>query len=279
MDILTLTHFDTVLSDNKSMMLADLHIHSTFSDGKMTIPQLVDFYGKRGFGAIAVTDHLCEESTMIGKAARYLGRTLTPATFPLYLEIIKSENERAWDQYRMILIPGFELTKNSVSNHRSAHILGLGVSRYVPSDGDVVDLARAIRAQGAVAVAAHPVNTQIAEKQTYHLWDRRDELEKELDAWEVASGAVMFPEVLRTKLPKLATSDLHRPSQISSWKTAFECERHPGAVLDAIRNQELSFKFYSEVEPNDIRNWVHVGDLGRSVVSQRLQHLLSTETL
>jgi hypothetical protein len=279
MDIATLTQIDTDLADNKGMMFADLHIHSTFSDGKLTIPQLVDFYGKRGFGAIAVTDHLCEESTIIGKAARYLGRTLTPATFPLYLEIIRSEGERAWDQYRMILIPGFELTKNSVSNHRSAHILGLGVSKYVPSDGDVVDLARAVRAQGAVAVAAHPVNTQIAEKQTYHLWDRREELAKELDAWEVASGPVLFPEVLRTKLPKLATSDLHRPNQINSWKTVFECERHPEAILDAIRNQELDFRFYSEVEPNDIRNWIHAGDMGRRVVGQRLQHVLSSEAL
>src|SRR3954470_10646480 len=100
-----------------SMMLADLHIHSTFSDGKLTIPELVDFYGRRGFGAIAITDHLCEQSTLIGVAARYLGHTLTPATFPLYIEILKSEAERAKDQYGMIVIPGFELTKNSISNH------------------------------------------------------------------------------------------------------------------------------------------------------------------
>src|SRR6476620_10831518 len=99
------------------MILADLHMHSTFSDGKLTIPELVDLYGARGFGAIAITDHLCESSTLIGRAAHYLDRTLTPATFPLYLEILKSESLRAWDRYRMVVIPGFELTKNSVSNH------------------------------------------------------------------------------------------------------------------------------------------------------------------
>ena len=261
------------------MMLADLHIHSTFSDGKLTIPELVDFYGSRNFGAIAITDHLCEESTVIGKAARYLGRTLTPATFPLYMEILKSEGERAWDRYRMLLIPGFELTKNSVSNHRSAHILGLGISKYVPSDGDVVDLARAIRSQGGLAVAAHPVHTQKNEKQTYHLWDRRVELANELDAWEVASGPYLFDEVLRTKLPKLATSDLHRPHQINAWKTVFECELHPEALLDAIRLQNLSFRFYSEVEPDGVRNWVNVGDLGSSHTHRGLQHLLNRQAL
>ncbi len=70
------------------MFLADLHIHSTFSDGKMTIPQIVDFYGSRGFGCIAVTDHVCEDKTFLGKAASYLNLTLTPATFPLYMEIL-----------------------------------------------------------------------------------------------------------------------------------------------------------------------------------------------
>lgn len=225
-------------------MLVDLHTHSTFSDGKMTIPQLVDFYGSQGFGAIAVTDHLCEENTLIGKAARYIGHTLTRSTFPLYLEALKAEAERAWRKYRMIVLPGFELSKNSISNHRSAHILGIGVKEFVAADADVVDLARTIRSQGALAIAAHPVSTRKVEKQTYHLWDRREELATEFDAWEVASGPYLFDEVLQSRLPKVASSDLHRPSQIRSWKTVLRCERHPEAVLDAIRNQEVSFQFY-----------------------------------
>src|SRR6476619_571527 len=99
----------------RHMFLADLHIHSTFSDGKLSIPELVDFYGKRGFGAIAITDHLCETRSLIGKAAVYLEQTLTPASFPIYLEILRSEAKRAREQYGLIVIPGFELTKNSVS--------------------------------------------------------------------------------------------------------------------------------------------------------------------
>ena len=75
-------------------LFSDLHIHSTFSDGKLTIPEIVDLYGKLGFAAIAVTDHLCESATLLGKAASYLNRTLTPATFPLYREILRTEAER-----------------------------------------------------------------------------------------------------------------------------------------------------------------------------------------
>jgi hypothetical protein len=228
------------------MFLADLHMHSTFSDGKLTIPELVDLFGTRGFGAIAITDHLCEDVTAIGKAARYLERTLTEATFPLYVQILKSEAERAWERYRMIVLPGFELTQNSMSNHRSAHMLGIGISEFIRASQDPVDLARAIRAQGALAIAAHPVHTRKTEKQTYHLWDRRDELASELDAWEVASGPYIFEEVYRSGLPMVASGDLHRPEQMTSWKTVFDCEKNPEAILNAIRKQNLSFMFYRD---------------------------------
>jgi predicted metal-dependent phosphoesterase TrpH len=228
------------------MFLADFHIHSTFSDGKLSIPELVDLYGQRGFGAIAVTDHLCESYSMIGKASVILGVTLTPSSFPMYLEILKSEAARAWDQYKMVLIPGFELSKNSALNHRSAHILGLGVTEFVHADPDAIDLAKAIRAQGALAIAAHPVSTRKREKQTFHLWDRRRELAHAFDAWEVASGPYIFDEVAESGLPFIASSDLHVPRQLSSYKTVMNCERHPEAVLEAIRRQEIEVRFFSD---------------------------------
>ncbi len=52
------------------MRLTDLHIHSTYSDGKLTIPEIIDFYGKRCFDIIAITDHLCEDNTLLGKASK-----------------------------------------------------------------------------------------------------------------------------------------------------------------------------------------------------------------
>jgi predicted metal-dependent phosphoesterase TrpH len=228
------------------MFLADLHVHSKFSDGSLTIPELIDFYGERGFGAIAVTDHLCEKNTLLGIAARYLDVTLNEKSFPRYMETIEKEAQRAWRKYRMVVIPGFELTKNSLRNHRSAHILGLGVKEFVTADKDAVDLARAIRAQNALAIAAHPVATGKAEIQTLHLWNRREELKHEFDAWEVASGTQIFNEVLRSGLPMLATSDFHTPKNINGWKTKFYCERDPEAILQAIRKQDINFQFYKE---------------------------------
>jgi len=225
---------------------ADFHIHSTFSDGKLTIPELVDLYGKQGFGCIAITDHLCEKRTWLGVAAGYLDRTLTPANFPLYLEILKSEAERAWDQYRMCIIPGFELTKNSLSNHRSAHIVALGVNKFMEADADIPELIDQVNDQGALAIAAHPVSTRKMEKQTFHLWDRREELRGKFDAWEVASGPYLFDEVLHAKVPMIASSDLHHPRQMTSWKTLIDGERHPEAILEAIKRQNLTFRFHHD---------------------------------
>lgn len=239
------------------MILSDLHIHSTFSDGKLSIPELVDLYGKRGFGAIAITDHLCEQETVIGKAAAYLGQTLTRATFPIYSEILKSEAERAWRRYKMVVIPGFEITRNSLSNHRSAHILALGVTEYISASGGIVELTQKIRNCGGISVAAHPVFTRKVEKQTFHLWDHKEELRPYFDAWEVASGRHLFHEVIQAKLPMVANSDLHRPHQINSWKTLLNCHKHPEAVLEAIRLQKVEFKFYDEGIPHDFRGWVY----------------------
>lgn len=234
------------------MLICDFHIHSTFSDGKLSIPQLVDFYGSRGFGAIAITDHLCEQNTLIGKAAQIIGHTLTPATYPLYLEILRSEAERAREQYGMIVLPGFELSKNSVSNSRSAHILGIGTETWVSADHDAQRLCAEIRAGGGISVAAHPVSTRKVEKQTYYLWDRREELRSSFDAWEVASGRVLFREVLESGLPMIASSDLHRPEQIHAWKTVLHCEKHPEAIKEAIRKHEVEFRFYREEALNDV---------------------------
>lgn len=234
-----------IVDDKHKMFLADLHVHSNFSDGHLSVAELVDFYGQRGFGAIAVTDHICEQNTFLGMAARYLEKTLTPKTFALYQQELERQGQRALSEYGMVLIPGLELTKNSFLHHRSAHVLGLGIRDFIGAESAPVELARQIRAQGGVAIAAHPVPTREFEAQTYFLWNRREEYRHEFDAWEVASGKHYFDEVQEAGLPLIASSDLHHPSQIESWKTQFDCERSEKAILQAIRAQELETVYFS----------------------------------
>ncbi|MBC7712461.1 MAG: phosphotransferase [Rhizobacter sp.] len=227
-------------------MLTDLHIHSNFSDGKLSIPEIIDFYGTRGFHIIAITDHLCEEETFLGKASKVLNKTLTKNTFQQYLDLIKSEGARAMKKYGMLVIAGVELTKNSLSFHRSAHILAIGIREYISADGTIPEIISAIKKQGALAIAAHPVSTKKVEHQTYHLWDEREELKDLFDAWEVASGPHLFEEVMNSGLPLIASSDFHHEKHIRSWKTLINCEKNFESLYSAVKNQALEFTFFEE---------------------------------
>lgn len=226
------------------MFLADLHLHTKYSDGTLSIRELVDLMGRHGMGAIAITDHLCEEKTFLGKSARLLSKTLTKHTFAQYLAEIKSEAVRAWAEYRMLVIPGVEITKNSFSHKNSAHILALDIKEYIEPDLGIEDLVAEIHRQGALAIAAHPVNTGQLESQTYQLWNDRKKFAPLFDAWEAASGPHLFSEVRDSGLPIIANSDLHRPQQIESWKTAFKTEKTAQAIKQAIFQQDLEIHYY-----------------------------------
>jgi hypothetical protein len=39
-------------------LLCELHAHSTWSDGDLTLTELVDLYGMHGFDVLCVTDHV-----------------------------------------------------------------------------------------------------------------------------------------------------------------------------------------------------------------------------
>ena len=39
------------------MLLGDFHIHTTWSDGRHSLPEVVDVFGRTGHDVIAITDH------------------------------------------------------------------------------------------------------------------------------------------------------------------------------------------------------------------------------
>jgi histidinol phosphatase-like PHP family hydrolase len=39
-------------------LLCELHAHATWSDGALTVPELVDLYSHSGFDVLAITDHV-----------------------------------------------------------------------------------------------------------------------------------------------------------------------------------------------------------------------------
>jgi PHP family Zn ribbon phosphoesterase len=244
-------------------MLADMHIHSTYSDGKLTIPEIIDLFGSKGFKIIAITDHICEEKTFLGKTSNFLKKTLTRQSFPNYIKEIETEGQRAMKQYGMLVIPGLELTKNSIAFHKSAHILAVGINKFIEADGDIEDLIGKIKDQGGLAIAAHPVSTKFFEHQTYQLWDNRLELASLFDAWEVASGPFLFDEVMSSGLPIIANSDFHHPKQMSSWKTLIDCELNFNSMKQAVKNQDIQLTFFEDCQVSAVNE-----DQGFSLAAQ-----------
>ena len=103
-----------------------------------------------------------------------------------------------------------------------------------------------IRAQGAITIAAHPVSNHKLEKQTLHLLDKRELYASLFDAWEVGSGVSYYDEVEHSDLPMIASTNLHRFSQISGWKTLVDAPPDSESILEAIWKQKTALFYYKE---------------------------------
>ena len=64
------------------MLLADLHIHTTWSDGKLPMTEVVDLFGRTGHDVIAITDHVVNTDNVVGKVTHRAGLTVTADNLP-----------------------------------------------------------------------------------------------------------------------------------------------------------------------------------------------------
>lgn len=109
---------------------ADLHIHTTVSDGLMSPQQLLDHVAKMGtLSAIAITDHDRIEGSLWAYARR--------------------------ERYPFDIIPGVEVSS------AEGHILALWVTSAIPAGLSMAETAAAIHEQGGIAILAHPFFTQM----------------------------------------------------------------------------------------------------------------------
>ena len=101
-----------------------------------------------------------------------------------------------------------------------------------------------LKKQKAFTVAAHPLSNGKLEKQTLHLWNRREELAHHFDAWEVGYQKYWLQAVADSGYRMVANTDLHHFGQINGWKTVFDCEQSIEAIFSAIRMGNCEFEFY-----------------------------------
>src|SRR5215470_19042495 len=102
-------------------LLCELHAHTTWSDGGLSLPDLVELYGRAGFDVLCVTDH----THPAGDEWAHLG--VRPDRQPAYFQQVEAEAERAWSNYGLLLLPGLELTVNSKCPDSAAHAVVVGL--------------------------------------------------------------------------------------------------------------------------------------------------------
>jgi hypothetical protein len=218
--------------------LIDLHIHSSFSDGKLSVAEIVDLYGSKGYSAIAITDHLADSKTLTGFVTRKLKLSLSEQNMDYYLETLRQEKIRALEQYNMLLIPGVEITLNSWSRSQGAHIVFLNVDRFIDPNQEIESLLA--QNKNFFSIAAHPLWEKSFEFKTTYLWENRQRFEKYFDAWECATAHHFSQQVFMSGYPVLASSDFHGPAQFESWKSQVYCdELSIEALFEMIKNRQV----------------------------------------
>ena len=216
---------------SERLLLCELHAHTTWSDGHLALPELVDLYGRHRFDVLAVTDHAVRLDDPMPAA-------VDPWTWPAYVAAVRAEAERALDEFGLLVIPGLELSDNDDDPDLAAHVLAVGLESHVSIDRGIVAAAEHARAQGAALIAAHPyaADDWTPLRATRRIARERNVFRELVHRYELFNRDEVFGWVAREQLPAVATGDVHRAVHISSWKTLLPCEKDEAAVVDYLRS-------------------------------------------
>jgi 3',5'-nucleoside bisphosphate phosphatase len=234
-------------------LLCDFHVHTRWSDGRLSLREVVDLYGRtRKFDAIAITDHILMKRDLLARAGRLasLGMrqfSVTEDRFDAYLAEIASEAERARQLYDLLVIPGAEITQNHIRSKNNSHIVALNIKEFISADQPAEAILRAIRKQGGVSIACHPHHrtTRRLEIGTCYLWEHRKRLVDLVDVWEAANRDDLFSVTSLKHYPYVASSDFHKPKHLYSWKTLLRCEKKWETMASALRaNVDVALTLY-----------------------------------
>lgn len=178
---------------------ADLHMHTTASDGIAPACAMLDEVARRGdLDVIAITDHdVLDASLWACEQQKY---------------------------YDFEIVPGVEVTS------ADGHVLGLWVTRPIPKQMSLAETAAAIHEQGGIAVLAHPFEPMIAPHTLWRYFRRPEVLmESAIDAVEIVNAGAFTPGhnwvaqrvFKRVPIPVVGNSDAHMPASIGTGLTHF----------------------------------------------------------
>jgi hypothetical protein len=214
----------------KALLLAELHEHTDWSDGTLSLRALVDLYGSHGFDVLCVTDHTCRSDE--GNRP-----SIGVHNWRAYLDSIEDEAARARERYGMVVIPGLELTDDHPDPLRSAHALAVGLRRFVSVEPGLRYAVDEARRAGAAIIAAHPHAPGENRRGTCRWWHERDAPRIRADRYELFNRTDVFGWIADAGLPGVASGDFHRPEHLNTWKTLLRCEHEEAAVVRCLRSE------------------------------------------
>ena len=230
-------------------LLCELHAHTRWSDGALSVPELVDLYGRNGFDVLCVTDHVNRtDDPWLPADGPTLG--ITRGNHSDYLAELGAQAERARREYDLMLVPGMELTYNDRDPYLAAHAVAIGCRAFVGVD-DGIDVALAhARGEGAALVAAHPYRARragVSSRLTLR-WSRDwRHLRTLVDRWELFNRHDLYGWTAERGLPSVAAGDFHRPEHLHGWKTLLPCAKDEDAVVGYLRSARPTF--LSRIDP------------------------------
>ena len=200
-------------------LLCDFHVHTQWSDGRLTVREVVDLYGATGkFDVIAITDHILMKKDLLARAGRLatLGRrafgVASRTTSTRTSQTSQTKGARARQNTACSSFPaprsrrtGFAAGRTRTSSRSTSRSTSARIRRPMT-------ILREIRRQGALSIACHPHHrtTRRIEISTCYLWDHRKELSELVDVWEAANRDDLFSVTSLKHYPYVANSDFHK---------------------------------------------------------------------
>lgn len=208
---------------------ADLHMHTTASDGSASPRQMLDAVARRGdLDVIAITDHDHIDSSLWAHSQR--------------------------DQYPFEIVPGMEVTT------AEGHVLALWVTELIPAGLSLGETTAAIHVQDGIAILAHPLEPTIAPQAAWRYFRHPQVLiQANLDGVESFNAGAVTPgcnwlasRVFRpVDLPVVGSSDAHMPGSIGSGRTCF-----PGQTAADLRAALVNRQTTAEGTPWSITDYL-----------------------
>ena len=182
---------------------ADVHMHSTYSDGCGTIEEILEHVQLRtNLDVIAITDHDCIEGALHAR------------------ELCAKKS------YRFDFIVGEEITT------REGHLLGLFIEKRIQPGLSMEQSIDLIHEQGGLAIIAHPLHHFFRHSCQRRVMDRihtaKDVWLDGIETWNASfcgiysNSIAMEANRQRYRLPEVGNSDAHTLNAIGSGITWFE---------------------------------------------------------